>query len=307
MQKNNMVYAYGIITPSSLLMIEGNFPKPDYYAEVKQIYKMTGGEACNTSIVLAKLGVSVSLDGLWLGDNVKALDLLDFLQKRKINTELINVKKGFQNVEETVIADQKTRTIFANYGLLYQGNRLWNLPNKEMIHSSSVVCLDPFLGDESREVAKVCNEQNIRYVTVDCHFDNYIAQHADVLIISGEYRKAQFSDVAKSSLFNQYLDKCKGTVIFTSAENDILYNDKHIKTFSPYQVQVIDTTGAGDSFRSGIIYGLIHEYPLEKTIAFASLLASYICQSFPGVMNSPTYDELLNFSIKQGYDFPKYL
>jgi len=71
MQKNK-VYAYGIIMPSSLLMIEGKFPKPDHYAEVNQIYIMTGGEACNSSIVLAKLGVSVILDGLWLGDNVKA-------------------------------------------------------------------------------------------------------------------------------------------------------------------------------------------------------------------------------------------
>lgn len=304
--QQNMVYAYGIITPSSLLMIEGNFPKPDHYAEVNQIYKMTGGEACNSSIVLAKLGVSVSLDGLWLGDNVKALELLDFLQKSKINIELIHVKKGFQNVEETVIADQKTRTIFANYGLLYQGNRLWNLPNEEMIYSSSIVCLDPFLGDESKEVANICREQNIRYVTVDCHYEDDIAQDAHVIIISGEYRNKQFPNSDQMQLFRQYLEKCHGTIIFTSAENDIIYNDQEMKKFTPYQVEAIDTTGAGDSFRSGIIYGLIHNYTLEKTIAFASLLASYICQSFPGVMNSPSYDELRNFSIKQGYDFTKH-
>lgn len=301
--KKNQVYAYGIITPSTLLMIEGIFPKPDFYAEVKEIHQMTGGEACNSSIVLSRLGVSVTLDGLWLGDNVKAKGLLEFLKNNKIHTDLITVIKDYQNVEETVVADQKTRTIFANYGKLYKGERLWNKLNIEMIRNAEVVCLDPFLKEESLEVAQLCSNENISYVTVDCHYDDYIAQHAKYLIISGEYRNHQFSNIDKNTLFKEYIKKCKGTVIFTSAESDIIYNENEVKTFKPYLVEAIDTTGAGDSFRSGIIYGLINEYSIEKTIAFASLLASFICQFFPGVKNSPTYEELIEFSIRQGYDF----
>jgi sugar/nucleoside kinase (ribokinase family) len=297
------VYAFGIITPSSLLLLENEYPKPDAYAEVKQVLKMTGGEACNSSVVLSKLGVSVALDGLWLGNNLKAIELLDFLKFSKIETSNIKVIDGFQNVEETVISDRNTRTIFANYGLLYRGTRYWNSPNKEMILNAKIVCLDPFLQNESLDIAKTCVESNIPYVTIDCHFDDYIAQHARVLIISGEYRNANFSSIDKSDLFLMYTKKCKGIVIFTSAENDILYHHEGVNQFKPYPIQVIDSAGAGDSFRSGIIYGMLLNYSIEKTIAFASLLASYICQSFPGVMHAPTFEELIDFSIKQNYNF----
>jgi sugar/nucleoside kinase (ribokinase family) len=299
----HMVYAYGILTPSTLFMIEGHYPKPDAYAEIKSIYKMTGGEACNSSIVLSKLNVSVVLDGLWLGDNTRATELLDYLKSSQIDTHLISIQKGFQNVEETVIADQNTRTIFANYGMLYKNQRLWNLPNEEIIKRACVVCLDPFLQNESKDIAKTCVKHNIPYVSIDCHYDDYIAQHAAVLIISGEYRKRIFSEIEKDQLFNQYIKQCKGTVLFTSAEDDIVYNAQGIKKFKPYQVVATDTTGAGDAFRAGIVYGMLMNYPLEKTIAFSSLLASYICQSFPGVMNSPTYEQLMDFSIKQQYDY----
>ncbi|MFM1651093.1 carbohydrate kinase family protein [Brevibacillus sp. B_LB10_24] len=39
---------------------------------------------------------------------------------------------------------------------------------------------------------------------------------------------------------------------------------------SPFSVKSIDTTGAGDSFAGGFIFGLINQYSLEFTLKFAS-------------------------------------
>lgn len=305
--KMRYVYSFGVITPSKLLMLDDVFPSADGYAGVSKSYFMTGGEACNSSIVLNRLGVNVCLDGLWLGSNNNAKETIEFLNKQGIDIRNIQVIDDFENIEELVIADKKTRTIFANYSRLNNGNRLWSKPSIPTIKKASLVCLDPFLGNESKEVASLCIKERVPYVTVDCHYSDFIAINAEVIIISGEYRSGNFNNVDKLELFKKYQNSCKGIVIFTSADDDIIYSDNGIHYFTPYKVDTIDTAGAGDSFRSGIIYGILNNYPIEKSIAFASLLASYICQSFPGVMKSPDLNELKLFSHNMGYDNFKYI
>lgn len=63
------VYSYGMISSSTLHVLDGNYPEPDGYAEVKESFKMIGGEAANSSIVLSKFGLKIKLDGNWIGTN----------------------------------------------------------------------------------------------------------------------------------------------------------------------------------------------------------------------------------------------
>ena len=37
-----------------------------------------------------------------------------------------------------------------------------------------------------------------------------------------------------------------------------------------FDVDTIDTTGAGDIFHGGIVYGLLNRWPIEKILAFAN-------------------------------------
>jgi len=77
------------------------------------------------------------------------------------------------------------------------------------------------------------------------------------------------------------------------------------KRFQPYSIQPVDTTGAGDSFRAGIVYGVLKNWPEETTIHFASAIAAFICESFPGVLNCPGYEELMSYIQKKGWKFVK--
>ena len=74
--KNHDVYAFGVISASTLYLLKDPFPARSGYAEFVRNYKNIGGEAANTSIALARLGLKVKLDGNWLNPD----DDADFLQ-----------------------------------------------------------------------------------------------------------------------------------------------------------------------------------------------------------------------------------
>jgi sugar/nucleoside kinase (ribokinase family) len=137
---------------------------------------------------------------------------------------------------------------------------------------------------------------------VDCKFDDPVYLAADVAIISAEYLRDTYPDHRIPAITRAYKENASGLVIFTFGHKEIIYGsrDEEYKTFTPHAINPVDTTGAGDSFRAGIIYGLLKKWSSRETIAFASALAAIVCQSFPGVLNSPTYDEVIGFIKEHG-------
>ena len=291
------VYAYGMISSSTLHLLKQPFPAPDGYAELDRSYRMTGGEACNSAIVLSRLGVKVLLDGAWLGDTSDSQWLLEILNSFGIHTSPLKIETDYEGVREIVFSDEHSRTIFGNYIRLLFTNRQWNSPRKEHLAAARLACIDPFFGEESRLAGQYAVELKIPYITIDCPFDGELAQNAAVLIISGEFRDRKHPQADLPTLFAEYQQRAKGLVIFTCGSEEVLFSrmGKTIQHFPAYKVKAIDTAGAGDSFRSGVVYGLLHGWSDLETIRYASALAAIICTRFPGVLNCPTHEEVLAF------------
>jgi sugar/nucleoside kinase (ribokinase family) len=57
----------------------------------------------------------------------------------------------------------------------------------------------------------------------------------------------------------------------------------------------VDTTGAGDMFRAGIIYGLLQHRDDENTVDFASAVAACVWLTLPHTLGAPNLDGVLAF------------
>jgi len=291
------VYAYGVIAASELHLLSMPFPAPDCYAEIAESHFMTGGEALNSAIVLSRLGVSVQLDGNWIGDTPAGERLLATIRRYEIDVQRLRVEQGFAGAREIVFSDEHSRTIFGNYVDLLSTTRKWNIPQKADLANARIVCVDPPFQAESALVGTYAVELGVPFVSIDCPYDQALSSAAAAVIISGEFRNREYPQTELAALFAAYQQRAQGLVVFTVGDDVILYGRRGapIRQFKPYPVKVIDSAGAGDSFRAGVIYGLLQQWGDEQTIQYAAAVAGLVCASFPGVLNSPTHAEVMQF------------
>ena len=85
-----------------------------------------------------------------------------------------------------------------------------------------------------------------------------------------------------------------GLVIITSGGNDMLYGRKgeQMKRMKPFSVEVKSTLGAGDTFKAGCVYGLLHGMMDDELVRFASACSAIAISRFPLPLNPPTLEEV---------------
>ena len=62
---------------------------------------------------------------------------------------------------------------------------------------------------------------------------------------------------------------------------------------------VVDSTGAGDVFRAGLIYGRLQSWDLERAIQFASAAAALNCGEMGGWCGVRSVEEIQEFQLSR--------
>jgi len=313
------VYCFGHVSTGVILRLKGSFPKPDGYAEVIETLENHAGEATGSALVLARLGASVALEGNWIGDTPACRRTLEFLQSRGIDCSGLVVKPGYEGVNEIVMSDGESRTVFGRYIDLLFTTRQWELPNVERIRASKIVCVDPSFGEATLTVAREAKAAGKPLVTCDARHDSPLAALADVNAVSNElirreYPDAMSSPAARAHLFDTYVERSPGLVVFTSGSSAVWYGrhpgapgaaaapgaPEKRRELASFLVEVVDSAGAGDSFRGGLIYGILQGWSDEDTVRFACAVAALICTTTPGCVNPPTLEQVRTFLARRG-------
>jgi sugar/nucleoside kinase (ribokinase family) len=287
------IYMYGMVVLSTIHRLAGSFPKLDTYGEIDESYHLPGGEAGNSAIVLKKLGYAIRLDGPYLGARTKEA-VLSFYKGIGVDCTGMEYAPDFKGVEDLVIVADGSRTVFGTYGNYFSRGRLWSKPDENAIALSKIVGLDPFFFDESNAVSELCVKHGVPYVTIDCPPDSFMCRNAAAVVISNEYIENKHAGEDLDSLLGKFTAEASGLVIFTFGGRDIMYGRRgecpqHMK---PYEVKVKSTLGAGDTFRAGIMHGIVRGMADDDTVKFGAAMAASVCTHFPVALTPPSLDEI---------------
>ena len=291
------VYLYGMTVYSTVHLLEGSYPEPDTYGEIKETYIIPGGETGNSAIVLSQMGVKVKIDGPFLGCKTKE-GILDFCKRFGIDCSGMQDDLTFDGVQDLVLVGSGTRTVFGKFGGYFREGGRWSNFDKDAVLTSRIVSIDPFFSDVSNRLAVFCAENGKQYVTIDCLPDSYLHTHAAATVISNEFIGNNFKDAEISSLFERYTNAAEGLVIFTFGSKEIFYGRKNspMKKQMPFKVEAAGTLGAGDTFRGGVVYGTLKGMSDTDTVKFAAATAACVCRRFPMALNPPGLEEIMELA-----------
>lgn len=119
--------------------------------------------------------------------------------------------------------------------------------------------------------------------------DYYIPNQKEALKITGE----STVEGAARRLSRYFHD----VIIKLDRDGCMLKNEKGVQVIPPMSgVQAVDSTGAGDAFMSGFMYGIYHDYPVDQCIRFGNVTGGTCVQGIGCLTRYVEEKELLKLA-----------
>ena len=294
---NYEIYMHGQILGTHSFLLKGEFLQPDEYSEIKAKYFLPGGETGTAATVLSSLGATVKIDGTHIGTEVAPL-LKEFYKDKTVDLSSLYFDPDYEGLMDYVVIAGLVRSPMGVFQSLYEegAKKRWNMPKEEDIKNCKVAAIDPYFMEETQAAAELCVKYNKPFVTIDCRHDSYLHKHCAVNVVSKECTGSeQYKDKSIEEIYELLTYNTDGLVIITRGEKEMLYGRKgqQMKRMTPFSVEVKSTLGAGDTFKAGCVYGLLHGMTDDEIVRFASACSAIAISRFPLPLNPPTLDEVM--------------
>ncbi len=273
------VLCYGTISVENVTRLS-NLPTPRRDATAVNEYDLLGGEALTVGVPLATWGLRVAVVGNFLGVDRKADFILGSLTRHmRLDTRYI--------IQHPNLDTPFTRVFVDPYG---ERSRIayWydQTPKDELLPSmmarARLLSIDAYGKSERDRAAQVARSLGRPVISADAISSQYpLASLSSVIVISSAFLQSSFPGVYDYDHALELQAQGAGVVIITDGPKAVLVVRADGSPFGvePYEVRRVDTSGAGDLFKAGLIYGWLQEnWPLEQKVKFACAAAGLGCE-----------------------------
>ena len=201
----------------------------------------------------------------------------------------------FPGIMDYVVIAGLVRSPMGRFQALFSsGERWWSVPKEEDIAGCKAAAIDPFFREESLLAAELCARHGVPYVTIDCPHSSPLHQGAAVNVVSKECTGEHYAGMVPEDVMEKLMETSGGLTVLTRGGGEMLYGRKGgaIHRMKPFPVEVRSTLGAGDTFKAGCVYGLLHGMGDEELVRFAAACSGVAISRFPLPLNPPAPDEV---------------
>lgn len=274
---------------------------PEFNTKVRLIEhsRQTGGQVASAMTALQRLGCKTRYIGKCGGDDAgrlvlqqlahEGIDYSHVIQVPEASNQIAYILIDSRNGERTIVWDRDDRLAFKPDEI-----------DPEVITSGRILHIDGHDVEADIRAAQIARAAGMP-VVID--IDNYysgadrLLPLVDFLITSSDFpRRVTGISSPKEALVR--LKEVSGSyfVAMTLGKDGVLaYHNSHFIHVPGFEVECRDTTGAGDAFHGGFIYGLLQGYTIEQTLRVANAVAAYKCRSYGAQSGLPTLAQLEEF------------
>jgi sugar/nucleoside kinase (ribokinase family) len=241
-----------------------------------------GGQVATAMVALARLGCRTRYIGSVGSDDLGRLQLASLAEAGVEHSQVKIVESAASQIAFIIIdAPSGERTIIwgRDPRLVMQPEDL----DRDAVTAGQILHLDGHDVAVAIQAARWAREENIPVVIdIDTPYPGVeeLLPLVDFLITSSEFPqrvtgvadRREVLKVLKEQYGNYFVAMTLGP------EGALAYHDGEYIHSPGFQVECRDTTGAGDAFRGGFIYGLLQGMSLEETLRFANAVAALNCR-----------------------------
>jgi sugar/nucleoside kinase (ribokinase family) len=246
----------------------------------------TGGSAANTIHALASLGGRCGYLGKIGHDELGTVFKAEFDQK-KIKTHLLLSEKNTGTVMALVSPDSErtmatylgaaadlkpeelTKTMFNDYGILYIEGYL--VQDHQLIETAIDLARK-----EGLKIAIDLSSFNVVEMNL-AFLKKLISEKVDIVFANEEEAHA-FTGKNPEEALSEIASVCEIAVVKVGKAGSLIQRGNEKAKPGIIPANAIDTTGAGDNYAAGFLYGLTHGYSLENCGRIAALLSGKVVE-----------------------------
>jgi sugar/nucleoside kinase (ribokinase family) len=286
------VFCYGEIGVDNIIQAD-SLPSPENAVFPKSDSYHLGGAAANTAVWLAELGVKVRLSGNAIGRDLYGDMIIEKLKRHPA------IDLGGVEQQEGVITPF-TRAIVTPDGersfLIFWYPQAPKIAiTRGMLDGARYFALDLYGGPERLASAQLAFDAGLSTAIGDVIWPDHPAlPYTRIATNSGPFIRQNFPGVDVRQHSRKLQSISKGIVITTDGPNMVHALDVQGQGFTiqPPRVEAVDATGAGDAFRSGLLYGLSRGMDLPRSLCWGVAAGSFKVRNLGAATTLPEFKKL---------------
>jgi sugar/nucleoside kinase (ribokinase family) len=270
-------------------------PPAGGYVEIESEVTLLGGEASNTANALHRWSQAVTLWCNPLGDGADGQTLVDLLRVRDLDPQPL-AAASVTPVCEIYVTDDGERTMFGR-GFAQLGNAL--TLEKIRWETGKWFTAEPNMGRIARDAVAEANTHDMKVYVMDFNREDEPMQPGNFWQSSTDWAGVKNNVQRNVEWVKVWVQKKRCFAILSDGPNGFVaggfdgLREHPVRAYPPYPAaKVVDTTGAGDLFRAGMLYGLESGWELFRCLQFASAAGCLKCQYLGATTQVPTVQEI---------------
>ncbi len=275
------------------------YPQLDQKAELSSLLLQGGGPVATALVTLARLGVSVAMLGA-VGDDNFGQQIQDGLLAEGVDCTLLAKDPGCSSQAAFIAVDgEGHRNIFWHRGSAVPD--VTNLYDTLLSRAVRVLHLDGLHLMPALTAAKIARSMNVVTVldagTMRPGLERLLPL-IDHLVVSENFARQIFGRHDPEASLRFLAGYGAAGVTITCGESGSVSIDNTGAVFyqKAFVMDVVDTTGCGDVFHGGYIYGLLQGWDIRQTVRFAAACAALKTRALGGrtaIADLPEVEALL--------------
>jgi sulfofructose kinase len=240
---------------------------------------LPGGQVATTVVACQHWGMRTRYVGKLGDDDAAALHRREFA-RAGVETQLVTVA-GCASPQSLIIVDgggERTVLCRRDERLVLQAEEL----ERDWIVNARALHVDGHDTAAATVAAEWARAAGVRVIAdIDEVYPGVeeLLEKIDYLIVSRDFpcRLMAEPDLEEALRQMHHRYGCLLTAATLGADGVVAWDGKQFHYAPAFCVPVVDTTGAGDIFHAGFIYGMLQEWPLQRQLDFACAAAALNC------------------------------